>query len=162
MGESTYFRSIEAVSIISLPFGLIGEIFVGLGNLPKLLFGEFFVVGVFVGVPFDGELLVGFFYLLGGGFFIDSEHLVVISLLFRHRLLVIYYTITAFQSLKIDYSRIQNLYSNLLFYSPYFPYLRNNAGENINPPTNHNLPNNKKEHSMKPLEAYRHIISAFG
>lgn len=58
VAEGGRFGSIEAVGIIDLSLFGVREVLVGLCDFSKLLNSLVSVVGVLVGVPLDGELLV--------------------------------------------------------------------------------------------------------
>lgn len=66
-----------AVKIVGFSFLFIGEDFVGLGDLLKLFGGFLFVVRIFIGVPLDCKLSVGFFDFVLIGRFMNSEDFVV-------------------------------------------------------------------------------------
>lgn len=51
--ETTHFRSIEPIVVIVASFRFIREHFIGLGYLSEFLFSFFFVVGIFIRMPFD-------------------------------------------------------------------------------------------------------------
>lgn len=65
-----------SIDIVVSSFILIGEDFVGLGDLSKLLLGLFGVIEIFIWMPFDGEFSVGFFDLFVVGVFLYAEDLI--------------------------------------------------------------------------------------
>lgn len=58
VAEGCGFGAVEAVGIIDLSFFWVGEVLVGLRDFSKLLYCLIAIVGVFIGVPLDCQLLV--------------------------------------------------------------------------------------------------------
>ena len=67
MAEVAGFGAIEAVVVIDLSFFWVGEVLVGLRDFSKLLYRLIAIVGVFIGVPLDRQLLVGLLDVALGG-----------------------------------------------------------------------------------------------
>ena len=82
--KSPHFGPIEPIVIICLTLLSIRQYLICLRNLSKFFLCLFFVVGVFVRMPFNRQLLVGFFYLFIGGWLSNPEHFVVVSFLLWH------------------------------------------------------------------------------
>ena len=87
MAELAGFGAIEAVVVIDLSFFWVGEVFVGLRDFSKLLYCLIAIVGVFIGVPLDCQLLVGLLDVALRGRLAQAQQLVVVS--FRHGICII-------------------------------------------------------------------------
>ena len=77
----------KAVLVVALALLLIGKHLVGLSCLLELFLG-FLVAGVAVGVILHGGLAVGPLYFIGAGGFVYPQHLIVITFVICHILLL--------------------------------------------------------------------------